>query len=85
MNDCLATVSKQQPLYKFCKLRAATAGVSKQFVSGGDDMWYLRRSFGCQVGWKEAAFCESELWCLLGGGGGSVLPAKGRLDLWSVI
>ena len=33
MNECLTAVSRQQPLYKFCKLRASTAGVSKQFVS----------------------------------------------------
>ncbi|KAF0293868.1 Phosducin-like protein [Amphibalanus amphitrite] len=35
MNDCLATISRLQPHYKFCKLRASTAGVSKHFSETG--------------------------------------------------
>ncbi|XP_037092328.1 phosducin-like protein isoform X2 [Pollicipes pollicipes] len=35
MNACLATVSQQYPGYKFCKLRASTAGVSRRFSDSG--------------------------------------------------
>jgi len=35
MNQCLGQLSKQHPTYKFCKLRATTAGVSQRFKESG--------------------------------------------------